>query len=82
MRTSTTSLGPPQVAAALKALEILEREPERVAQLQWNARQLTSGLRQKGFRLANTESAIVPLLCNTEQQALEMTVATGPRGCS
>ncbi|MFO1045731.1 MAG: aminotransferase class I/II-fold pyridoxal phosphate-dependent enzyme [Planctomycetaceae bacterium] len=69
----STSLGPPQVAAALKALEILEREPQRVVQLQRNAERLTTGLKNMGFRLANTESAIVPLFCQTEDQALELT---------
>ncbi|HET6880275.1 MAG TPA: aminotransferase class I/II-fold pyridoxal phosphate-dependent enzyme [Pirellulales bacterium] len=69
----STSLGPPQVAAALKALEVLEREPERVARLQHNALRLAGGLREIGFRLAETQSAIVPLLCQTDEKAFEMT---------
>lgn len=76
----STSLGPPQVAAALKALEILEREPERVAALQRNAAQLANGLRQLGFRITDTQSAIIPLLCKTESQALEMTATCRAAG--
>lgn len=76
----STSLGPPQVAAALKALEILRREPERIARLQKNALRLTNGLRQAGFRLSATESAIVPLLCKTTENALEMTARCREKG--
>ncbi len=69
----STSLGPPQVAAALQALRILQREPHRVAGLQHNARRLRDGLRQLGFVLPDTQSAIIPLLCRTDAQAFEMT---------
>jgi glycine C-acetyltransferase len=63
----------PQVAAALRGLEVLRREPGRVAALRENARRLIAGLRRLGFRLTATQTPIVPILCDTQEQTLEMT---------
>ena len=49
------------VAVLLKALEIIEREPELVERLWSNARKLQHGLRELGFELGNTQSAITPV---------------------
>ncbi len=63
----------PQVAAALKGLEILRREPWRVEALRENTLRFITGLRAQGFRLTDTRTPIVPVLCDTEERAGEMT---------
>jgi 7-keto-8-aminopelargonate synthetase-like enzyme len=63
----------PQVAAARKGLEMLRREPERVARLRRNASRLTQGLRGLGFRLTGTQTPIVPILCDAVERALAVT---------
>ncbi|MCY2993427.1 MAG: aminotransferase class I/II-fold pyridoxal phosphate-dependent enzyme [Planctomycetota bacterium] len=68
----SVALPAPQVAAALKALEILQREPERVERLRQVTQRYLSGLRDLGFRLPPTETPIVPILCDSEEQTLEM----------
>jgi 8-amino-7-oxononanoate synthase len=70
----------PQMAAALKALQILRREPERVATLQRNTHHFLQGLRQLGFELTATQTPIVPILCGTEERTLEMTARCREEG--
>jgi glycine C-acetyltransferase len=49
------------VAVLLKALDIIEAEPELLDRLWSNARKLQRGLRELGFELGNTRSAITPV---------------------
>lgn len=67
----SSSLPAPQVAAARACLQILQDEPERVQQLHRNARRFHEGLKHLGFRLTQTESAIVPILFSTEEETLQ-----------
>lgn len=76
----STASPAPNIAAVLKALEILEREPERVTRLRQNARHLVNGLTAAGFRIAPTESPIVPLLCDTEEEAFRLTAHCRDQG--
>ena len=62
-----------QTAAAIAALEVIEREPELVARLQENVTYYLKGLRELGFATGNTTTAIVPVLTKTEALTLEMT---------
>lgn len=68
----SVALPAPQVAAALKSLEILQREPERVERLREVTRRYVTGLRDLGFRLPPTKTPIVPILCDSDEQTLEM----------
>jgi 8-amino-7-oxononanoate synthase len=52
---------PASVASVLKALEILQREPERRERLWENTHRLTKGLRALGFNLGHTETPIIPV---------------------
>jgi 8-amino-7-oxononanoate synthase len=61
----TTGLPPANAAAALAALDIIAREPARVAAPLARARQLTSGL-----SLAPAQSAIVPVVLGEAATAL------------
>jgi glycine C-acetyltransferase len=49
-------------SSAAAAVEVLLREPERVARLRSNAAALRSGLRDLGFSVEDSPSAIVPIV--------------------
>jgi 8-amino-7-oxononanoate synthase len=53
---------PAAVAAALAALDILEREPERIDALIRNADKMRKGFGQMGFRVLDAPTAIVPVI--------------------
>ncbi|MGA9115859.1 MAG: aminotransferase class I/II-fold pyridoxal phosphate-dependent enzyme [Bacteroidota bacterium] len=53
---------PASVAAALAALDILEKEPERMHTLIANADYMRKGLREMGFRILESPTAIVPVI--------------------
>jgi glycine C-acetyltransferase len=62
---------PPTVAcSAAKALEILEREPERVARLHANVETMRSGLRKLGFEVLESPTAILPIIIGETAEAI------------
>ncbi len=64
---------PPAVAcSAAKALEILEREPERVARLHQNVAQMRSGLRDLGYDVLDSPTAILPILVGETAEAIRL----------
>jgi glycine C-acetyltransferase len=64
---------PPAVAgSALAALRVLEREPQRVAQLRDNAAYLRAGLRALGLRVPDSPSAIVPVVVGETAAAVAL----------
>lgn len=69
----SAALSPVQTAAALEAFKVIEDEPERVSKLRENTEQFISGLQARGFDTMNTETAIVPLLCGSDEAAFELT---------
>jgi 8-amino-7-oxononanoate synthase len=69
----SAALPPAQAAAAKAAFEIILDEPERVETLRRNAAQFTQGLKQLGFDTMRTETAIVPVLCGTDERAFRVT---------
>jgi 8-amino-7-oxononanoate synthase len=60
-------------AAAIAALEVIEREPELVARLHANVEYYMRGLKTLGFDTGKTETAIVPIMTRNEQLTLKMT---------
>ena len=50
------------VASALAALEILEKEPERITRLIANADKMRKGFKAMGFRVIDSETAVVPVI--------------------
>lgn len=60
-------------AAAIAALEVMEREPELVATLRANREYYLRGLRRLGFDTGNTETAIIPVMTRNESLTLAMT---------
>jgi 8-amino-7-oxononanoate synthase len=63
---------PASVAATLAALDILEKEPERVDKLIDNADYMRKGLKKKGFNVIDSRTAIVPVLVGNDETALQM----------
>ncbi|MGD0191621.1 MAG: glycine C-acetyltransferase [Rhizomicrobium sp.] len=59
-------------ASAMKAVEILEREPERVERLHAITRHLREGLKARGFKPLNGDSAIVPIIVGDTAFAIRM----------
>lgn len=61
---------PASVAAALKSLEILKAEPERIEQLLKNADRVRQGLKQLGFKLMDSRTAIVSAIIGDQEKTL------------
>jgi 8-amino-7-oxononanoate synthase len=68
----STSLPPPVLAAAAKALEILEAEPERRQRLNENARHLAQGIRALGFPAPEPVTPIQSLVTGEEAGAMHL----------
>jgi 8-amino-7-oxononanoate synthase len=58
----TTALPPPVVAAALAALDIVEREPQRRAAVRSRARRLRGGLHDAGFGVDVSDAHVIPVM--------------------
>ncbi len=69
----SAALPPAQTAAAMAAFNVIENEPERVARLRRNIQRYLAGLKRIGLNTWSTETSIVPVICKTSEQALEMT---------
>ena len=63
---------PASVAAALAALDILEKEPERVQRLISNANYMRENLKKKGFNVIEGRTAIVPVIVGNDELAFKM----------
>lgn len=62
-----------QASVAVAALEVLEREPEQVRQLQQNTNYYLEALQRHGFDTAKSVTPIVPVMTRNDQVTLEMT---------
>lgn len=71
----SAALPPAQAAAAKAAFEVILEEPWRVGKLCANTQQFINGLKERGFDTLNTETAIVPVVCGSDENAFEMTRA-------
>ena len=58
----TTGLAPSAAAAALAAIHVIEREPERAAGLLTRSRSLGERLRRAGLEVPNVDSQILPVV--------------------
>ena len=67
----STSLSPAVLAAATKALELLENQPSMVHQLQENTRIFCETLQQEGIE-AHSDTAIIPIVLHDEELALRV----------
>lgn len=69
----SAALPPAQAAAAKAAFEVILEEPWRVQKLWDNTHQFIDGLKARGFDTLYTETAIVPVICGSDEVAFEMT---------
>jgi 8-amino-7-oxononanoate synthase len=63
---------PASVAAALAALDILEKEPERVTRLVDNANYMRTGFKNEGFTIIEGRTAIVPVIVGDDDLSFKM----------
>ena len=64
---------PASVASVLKALEILEKEPERRQRLWDNTRYMKSEFSRLGFDTGSSASPVIPLVVGEDMVAFQMT---------
>jgi glycine C-acetyltransferase len=76
----SNSVAPPIAAGALKALEIVEREPERLERLRSNTLCFRADMEARGFRIAPGEHPIVPIVLGDERRTVAMAAALYRRG--
>ena len=65
----SAALPPASAAAALAAFDVIEAEPERIRRVQANFNRFAGRLRQAGFDLLFTETAIIPVICGSTEKA-------------
>ncbi|MCA9991205.1 MAG: aminotransferase class I/II-fold pyridoxal phosphate-dependent enzyme [Ardenticatenaceae bacterium] len=65
----SAAIPPASAGAARAAFEVIEEEPERIANLQRNYHYLAGKLRAAGFNLMKSETAILPVLCGSLENA-------------
>jgi 8-amino-7-oxononanoate synthase len=63
---------PASVASAMAALDILEKEPERVDKLMRNARKMRKGFKEMGYNVGEHDSAVVPVIIGDTDKVLYM----------
>jgi 8-amino-7-oxononanoate synthase len=65
----SAAMTPPNAAAVLETLRVLQDEPEHVQRLRRNEVLLRDGLRRRGFELGASTTPVVPLLLGDEWRA-------------
>lgn len=76
----SASLSPGDTAAAMKALEIVQREPERRERLWKIIHRMLKEFRAMGWDTLNSESAIIPLMVRDNMKTFAMTKELGEMG--
>ena len=62
---------PSSCAAALAALEVLEKEPQRIEKLLHNAEYMRKGFKKLGFTIIESQTAIVPVIIGDDMLAFQ-----------
>ncbi len=71
----SAALPPAQAAAANESFKVILDEPWRIEKLKANTEQFITGLQKRGFDTMETSTAIVPVLCGTDERAFSLTRA-------
>ncbi len=69
----SAALPPAQAAAANESFKVIQDEPWRIERLNENTKLFIHGLKSLGFDTMLTTTAIVPVLCGTDERAFELT---------
>lgn len=76
----SAAVPPPSAAAAKAAFEVIEEEPWRVQKIQENYNHFAGRLREVGFDLLYSETAIVPVICGSTDRAASLAKYCQDRG--
>jgi glycine C-acetyltransferase/8-amino-7-oxononanoate synthase len=76
----STALAPPQVAAAMAALELLREEPRRVERVQRNSRILRDALGEHGLPTVGGDTPVVPVIVGDADAAVAASERALERG--
>ncbi|GHT41258.1 hypothetical protein FACS189443_2770 [Planctomycetales bacterium] len=77
----SVGISPPNCAAALAAIRLLDKEPQRVEKLRQNCKLLLSLTTQAGFNTGTSkDSAVVPVILGNSMLALRLSRALFERG--
>ena len=76
----SAALPPAQTAAAIAAFDVIDDEPERVAQLHDVTRRYTAGLKAQGWDTMNSQTCVVPVLVGDEAKTMDLTRMLFDRG--
>lgn len=68
----TAACSPPNTAAALAALQVIEEEPWRPTKVREHAAFMAKELKRLGFEVGEPEAAIVPVLVRDDRKCLAM----------
>ncbi len=69
----SAAIPPAQAAAANEAFKVILDEPWRIEKLRANADRFLSGLKSAGFDTMYSTTAIVPVLCGSDERAFALT---------
>jgi 8-amino-7-oxononanoate synthase len=69
----SAALPPAQAAAANESFKVILDEPWRIEKVNANGRQFIAGLKKAGFDTMLTTTAIVPVLCGSDERAFALT---------
>ncbi len=76
----SNTLPPPIVAAGIEVLDLIDREPDRVARVQENTRRFRKAMTAAGFAVAPGIHPIVPIVLGDERKTLEVAAEMNRRG--
>lgn len=68
----SAAVPPASAAAAQAAFDVIEEEPWRTAKLQQNYHHFAGRLREAGFNLLYSQTAIVPVICGTTEMGVKL----------
>ncbi len=67
----SASIPPANAAAALAALEVMQEEPERIAQVNENGAYMRRRYRELGFNIGQSETPIIPIIIGDDDKTLK-----------
>ena len=76
----SAALPPASAAAAMAAFDVIEEEPWRIQQLQRNTNHFGSRLREAGFTILETQTAIMPIMCGDTELSGRLATYCQQRG--
>ncbi|MBN2048868.1 MAG: pyridoxal phosphate-dependent aminotransferase family protein [Spirochaetales bacterium] len=76
----SASMPPANIAAVMKALDIIEQEPDRVKRLQEVGRKMIRGFKDLGYNVGTTVTPIVPLVIGDVEKTFQLWYAFYQRG--